>query len=114
MWVILKSQNYGPLLAIDNITSSNIWRYKNGTQILGTTHVYTPQKPRISVYPDPLRYVVHSWVRCGFLVGIRDQGLGYLAGRGDLISRLIMGITRVIMWVIGVINLLTKPPGPSK
>ena len=34
----------------------------------------------------------------------------YLEGQGDLVSRLIMGITRVTMWVIGVINLLTKSP----
>ena len=34
----------------------------------------------------------------------------YLEGRGDLVSRLIMGIIRVTIWVIGVINLLTKSP----
>ena len=34
----------------------------------------------------------------------------YLEGQGDLISRLIMGIIRVTIWVIGVINLLTKSP----
>ena len=53
-----------------------------------------------------------------------DQGLGlagydsyrfqaeilYLEGQGDLVSRLIMGITRVTIWVVGVINLLTKSP----
>ena len=31
----------------------------------------------------------------------------YVAGQGDLVSRLIMSITRVAMWVIGAINLLT-------
>ena len=35
---------------------------------------------------------------------------GYLEGQGDLVSGLIMGITRVTIWVIGVINLLTKSP----
>ena len=34
----------------------------------------------------------------------------YLEGQGDLLSRLIMGITRVTIWVIGVIKLLTKSP----
>ena len=34
--------------------------------------------------------------------------LVYLGGRVDLVSRLIMGINWVIIWVIGVINLLTK------
>ena len=34
----------------------------------------------------------------------------YLEGQGDLVSRLIMGIIRVTIWVIGVINLLTKSP----
>ena len=34
----------------------------------------------------------------------------YLEGQGDLVSRLIRGITGVTIWVIGVINLLTKSP----
>ena len=34
----------------------------------------------------------------------------YLEGQGDLVSRLITWITRVTMWVIGVINLLAKSP----
>ena len=34
----------------------------------------------------------------------------YLEGEGDLISRLVMGIIRVIRCVIGVTNLLTKTP----
>ena len=34
----------------------------------------------------------------------------YLEGHGDLVSRLIKGITRVIVWLIGVINLLTNSP----
>ena len=36
--------------------------------------------------------------------------LHYLEGQGDLVSRLILGITRVTIWVTGVINLLTKSP----
>ena len=34
----------------------------------------------------------------------------YLEGQGDLVSRLIMAIIGLIMWVIGVTNLLTKSP----
>ena len=34
----------------------------------------------------------------------------YLEGQGDLVSRLIMGIIKGTIWVIGVINLLTKSP----
>ena len=34
----------------------------------------------------------------------------YLEGQGDLVSRVITRITRVTIWVIGVINLLTKSP----
>ena len=36
----------------------------------------------------------------------------YLEGKGDLGSRLVMGIIGVTVWVIGVINLLTKSPDP--
>ena len=35
---------------------------------------------------------------------------GYLEGWGDLVSRLIPRITRVTIWVIGVMNLVTKSP----
>ena len=34
----------------------------------------------------------------------------YLEGQGDLVSRLIMGISRVSIWFIGAISLLTKSP----
>ena len=34
----------------------------------------------------------------------------YLEGQRDLVSRFIMGITGVIIWVIGVTDLVTKPP----
>ena len=33
-----------------------------------------------------------------------------LGGSGDLVTRLIMGIIEVTIWVIRVINLLTKSP----
>ena len=42
-------------------------------------------------------------------LGSYQQNIWYLEGQGDLISRLIiMGITSVIVWVIGVANILTK------
>ena len=34
----------------------------------------------------------------------------YLDGQGDLASGLIMGIIKVTMWVLRVINLITKSP----
>ena len=37
-------------------------------------------------------------------------GIRRLEGHGDVVSRLAMGISRVTIWVIGVLNLLTKPP----
>ena len=46
------------------------------------------------------------------VVGCRFKG--YLEGQGDLLSRLIRGIIGVTIWVIGVINLLTKSPLPSQ
>ena len=48
---------------------------------------------------------------CQLYIGREAVGLmPYLEGQGDLVSGLIMGITRVTIWVIGVINLLTKSP----
>ena len=40
--------------------------------------------------------------------GFRGTLGTYLEGRGDLVIRLLMGITKVTIWVIGGINLLTK------
>ena len=34
----------------------------------------------------------------------------YLGGQGDFVSRLMIGINEVTIWVVGVINLLTKSP----
>ena len=33
-----------------------------------------------------------------------------LGGQGDLVSRLIIGINGITIWVIGVMDLLTKSP----
>ena len=40
--------------------------------------------------------------------------ISHLEGQGDLVNRLLVTITRVTIWVLGAINLLTKPPRPSK
>ena len=39
-----------------------------------------------------------------------DASIGLLGGSWDLVSGLIMGINGLTIWVIGVINLLTKSP----
>ena len=44
---------------------------------------------------------LRSRVRRGFALGVRET---YIA------SRLIIGVTAVTIWVIGVVNLLTKSP----
>ena len=40
-------------------------------------------------------------------------GGGYLQVQGDLANRLIMGITRVLIRVMGLMNLLTKYVSPE-
>ena len=40
-----------------------------------------------------------------------ERGL-YWEGHGDVVSRLIMGVIRLLIWLIGAINLLTKSPKP--
>ena len=36
--------------------------------------------------------------------------MSYLGGQGDLVSRLIMGVNGLTIWVTGVNNLLTESP----
>ena len=36
-----------------------------------------------------------------------------MKSKGDLVNMLVSRIARVTIWVIGVINLLTKSPGPA-
>ena len=36
--------------------------------------------------------------------------MAYLAGQSDFVSRLARGLTGVIVWLIGAVILLTKPP----
>ena len=65
-------------------------------------------------------YNIGGWVLCIDVKGrcalrtsfwvSRISVHSYLEGQGDLVSRLIMGITRVTIWVIWVTNLLTKSP----
>ena len=40
--------------------------------------------------------------------GIPKMRGPYLEGRGDLVSRLRIGVSWVIIWIVGVINLLTE------
>ena len=37
-----------------------------------------------------------------------------MEGRADLVTRLIVGIIGVTIWIIGAINLLTKSPCPPR
>ena len=47
------------------------------------------------------------------VTGDTGRGVGrYLEGQGDLVSMLIVGITGVILWLIGVISVLTLEPKP--
>ena len=46
----------------------------------------------------------------GLMSGFRTLAEDYLEGQGDLVSRLNMGISRVTIWVIRVINLFSKSP----
>ena len=62
-------------------------------------------------------YGLRSLRSCSSLPGrelasafLRNICLLYLEGQGDLASRLVVRIARVTVWVIGVINLLTKSP----
>ena len=57
------------------------------------------------------------WHSLSILTGTVRKGKslesgGYLEGQGDLVSKLRMGIVGGTIWVIRVINLLTRPPDP--
>ena len=43
-----------------------------------------------------------------YLLGFRVAGLG----KNGLGSRLVMGMSRVTLWVIGAVNLISKSPDP--
>ena len=42
------------------------------------------------------------------------QGASLGGGQGDIASRLMLEITRVILWFIRAIIMITKFPGPSE
>ena len=50
-----------------------------------------------------------------YLMGVSlfNGGRNYLEGHEDLVGRLIIGRIGAIVWLIGVINLLTRSPWPS-
>ena len=64
--------------------------------------------------PGDLRYLPQSVSVLRYVICMRRAAgalsLLYLEGQADLVSRLITRITGVTIWVIGVINLLTKSP----
>ena len=86
----------GPLLVIDYITAHNIYRYQTGTLILGNTHItntdtrHTNAKNIMPINRSPMR----TKLSC--------SRTGYLEDHGDLVRRLIMGITSVIIWLMTV------------
>ena len=55
---------------------------------------------------------VASLPPCNLCPVVAAQG-SYLEGHGDLVSRLVMGIVRVITWLIGFTNLSPHDP-PSR
>ena len=59
------------------------------------------------VFVRPLKWL---HVRLGKVEALnpQSQAVSDLQGQVDLVSRLIMGVSRVTIWVIGVINLPTK------
>ena len=47
-------------------------------------------------------------------IGRKPRLEAYLEGQGDVVIRLITGVSGVTLWVIGVVFLLAKSPRPSK
>ena len=67
--------------------------------------------------------MLQSFGSCVMLDSLCDQDtflvvlfvlIQYLEGHGDLVNGLIMGVIEVVIWLILVINLVTKSPGLSK
>ena len=73
------------------------------------TFIYSKDHPII-----PHSFTKHQGVVGGCNAKLKGRGswtlYSYLEGQGDLVSRLIRGMTRVTIWVIVVVNLLTKSP----
>ena len=62
------------------------------------------------IYLGPPKHQVRILPGPKFMTKMYVEPLGYLVGQGDLETRLRMGIIGVTIWVLGVINLLTKSP----
>ena len=60
--------------------------------------------PGGSLGPHPRHCLPNNFSRAQGRLGFRV----YLEGQGDLVNGFIMGTTRVTIWVVGVMNLLTK------
>ena len=54
------------------------------------------------------------YVRIKELRPKRPMTSSYSEGQGDLVSRLIMGVRRVVIWIIGVLTYLPSPPDPPR
>ena len=64
----------------------------------GTIILTTLPKPQpLSMYPEAVE--LGAWHEPGQASDLK--GWGYLEGQGDLVSRLIIRITRVTIWVMG-------------
>ena len=102
---------YSPLRLLQGIISRVI-RPSTGSPNNPLTRKFTKLKTNISV--EFRRWLGISHNAFGPYFGcIRTPNCGqilYLEGHGDKASDLIIRITNVIIWVIGVINLLTKSP----
>ena len=65
----------------------------------------------------PYHVLRQDTVGCQVEQGLAVKGIGfelYLEGRGDVVTGLVMGMSRGAVWVFGAINLLTKFSRPSK
>ena len=60
--------------------------------------------------PPPLLFYLSSLTATQALICCRRGAQPCTEGQGDLVSGLMMGISRVTTWVIGFMNLLTKFP----
>ena len=88
------------------LSESKVWHAHNMFLILKASYMDScancgsPSVPYILRYGDAGGDYTSDKLACN----------AYLEGQGDLVSRFIMGISRVTIWVLGVFNPLTKSP----
>ena len=89
-------------------------------QIDATARLLTRLAISVSKSSEKITKTSEAFVDLGFrfqtfLISWRHECCRhYLEGHGDLVSRVVIGVTGVIIWLMGVINLLSKSPCPSK